>query len=252
MRRVEHVMGTAVSLEIAGGAPEQVADAVFAWLRQVDARYSTYRADSAISRIARGELPVAAAPSEVRAVLDACAGLRRATDGYFDSFATGSLDPSGYVKGWSVQVASDRLMAAGYPNHCINAGGDVRARGWARPGEAWRIGVRHPFDPAAVCFVLSGTEVAVATSGSYERGDHVFNPFTRRPARGLVSVTVTGADLGRADAYATAAMAMGERGLDWLAALAEREPGYESAAITEDGRCYGTASFDDAGALATR
>ena len=232
VRRVEPLMGTAISLEIAGAVPERVGDAVFAWFRSVDARYSTYRPDSLVSRIGRGDR--SAADAEVRAVLDTCADLWRDTDGFFDAHAAGRLDPSGYVKGWAVQVASDRLLAAGYPNHCINAGGDVRVRGYARPGDPWRIGVRHPFDPTAVCLVLTGSDVGIATSGRYERGDHVVNPRTGRPARGLASVTVTGPDLGRADAYATAALAMGEAGLEWLATLS----GYAAAVVTDDGRCF--------------
>jgi thiamine biosynthesis lipoprotein len=133
-----------------------------------------------------------------------------------------------------VQVASDRLLAAGSANHCVNAGGDVRVRGHPRAGEPWRVGVRHPFDPASVCFVLAGTDLAIATSGTYERGLHVVDPRRGVPAVGLSSVTVTGPDLGRADAYATAAVAMGEAGIDWLATL----DGYESAVVTDDGRSY--------------
>jgi len=241
VRRVEHIMGTAISLEIADPVPGAVVDGVFAWLREVDARFSTYREDSEIRRLDRGELTTAQGSADLRAVLAACAGLWRDTDGFFDAYATGSLDPSGYVKGWAVQVASDRLLAAGAPNHCLNAGGDVRLRGYARPGEKWRVGVRHPWDANAVCFVLSGTDLAVATSGTYERGAHVVNPRRGRPACGLRSVTVTGPDLGVADAYATAALAMGLPGLDWLAAL----DSYESAVVTDDGRCFRSAHLPE-------
>jgi thiamine biosynthesis lipoprotein len=232
--RVEHIMGTAISLEIADPVPARAAEEVFDWLREVDARFSTYRDDSEVNRLDRGELRTPDASADLRAVLAACAGLWRDTDGFFDAYATGRLDPSGYVKGWAVQMASDRLLAAGAPNHCVNAGGDVRVRGCPRPGEPWRIGIRHPFDPNAVCFVVGGSDLAVATSGTYERGAHVINPRRGTPATGLRSVTVTGPDLGRADAYATAALAMGECGLRWLSSLS----GYESAAVTDDGRCF--------------
>jgi thiamine biosynthesis lipoprotein len=235
VRRVEQVMGTAVSVDIAEPADPALIDALFVWLREVDATFSTYRDDSAITRLDRGELTTSAAGSDVQEVLAACAGLWRDTDGFFDTFATGRLDPSGYVKGWAVQIASERLLAAGCANHCINAGGDIRVRGCPRPGEPWRIGVRHPWDAKSVCFVLGGIDLAVATSGTYERGAHIINPRSGRPANGLRSVTVTGPDLGRADAYATAAMAMGGvAGLHWLASLR----GYESAAIADDGRCF--------------
>jgi thiamine biosynthesis lipoprotein len=238
MRRVEHVMGTAISLEIADPLPpaeaDRLADLAFDWFRQVDARFSTYKDDSEVNRLGRGELRLADGSADLRAVLETCADLWTATDGYFDVYATGRLDPSGYVKGWSVQVASDRLAAAGAANHCVNAGGDVRLRGEAAPGEAWRVGIRHPWEEHKLAWVLAARDTAVATSGVYERGHHVLDPRRGEPATALRSVTVVGPDLGLADAYATAAIAMGLPGLDWLARL----DGYESAAVTEDGRAF--------------
>jgi thiamine biosynthesis lipoprotein len=238
VRRVEHLMGTAVSLDIADPLPaaalDRLAGQVFDWLRGVDHRFSTYRDDSEVSRLGQGRLAVNDASPDLRRVLDRCARLWRFTDGYFDAYATGALDPSGYVKGWSVQVASDRLVAAGAGNHCLNAGGDVRVRGRDADGEPWRIGVQHPTEADKLAWVLAGEDLAVATSGTYQRGPHVVDPHRGEPARGLCSVTVVGPDLGDADAYATAAVAMGRPGLDWLARL----DGYESAAVTDDGRAF--------------
>jgi thiamine biosynthesis lipoprotein len=160
----------------------RLADEVFAWLREVDARFSTYREDSEVNRFGRGELRWAECSAGMRAVLDRCAALWRATDGYFDTYVTGRFDPSGYVKGWAVQVASDRLVEAGAPNHFLNAGGDLRVRGCTAPDGAgdraagWRIGIRHPWLPMQVCWVLEGADIAVATSGTYERGPHVIDP----------------------------------------------------------------------------
>ncbi|KKJ95326.1 FAD:protein FMN transferase [Micromonospora sp. HK10] len=230
-------MGTAISLDLADDLPagtlHALAEETFGWLREVDARFSTYREDSEVCRVDRGELRPAEASADLRAVLARCADLWRETDGAFDAYATGRLDPSGYVKGWSAQVASDRLVAAGAPNHCLNAGGDVRVRGHSATGTPWRIGIRHPWDPTATCLVLAGTDLAVATAGNYERGHHVIDPHRGVPARGLRSVTVVGADLGVADAYATAAMAMGEAGIGWL----DRLPApWQHAVITDNAR----------------
>ncbi len=249
MRHVEHVMGTAVSIELADDRPAVelrglIADTC-AWLHEVDRRFSTYRADSEVNRLHRGELPAEAYSAELREVLDACAGLWQQTDGFFDAYATGRLDPSGYVKGWSVEVASARLAAAGSRQHCLNAGGDIRTRGTTAAGEPWRVGVRHPWRADRLSWVLAVSDGAVATSGVYERGAHVRNPRTGRPAEGLRSVTVTGPDLALADAYATTALAMGERGLGWLAGLAER--GYASAAVTDDGRAFESGGLPLAG-----
>ncbi|WP_117669086.1 FAD:protein FMN transferase [Micromonospora sp. MW-13] len=230
-------MGTAISLDLADDLPpprlRELAGDVFAWLREVDARFSTYRADSEVCRFDRGEVLLSEASADLRVVLERCAELWGATDGFFDVYVTGRLDPSGYVKGWAAQVASDRLVAAGAPNHCLNAGGDVRVRGHSASGRPWRIGVRHPWDGSSACLVLTGTDLAVATSGVYERGQHVLDPRRGAPATGLRSVTVVGPDLGVADAYATAAVAMGMAGIGWL----DRLPGHLHAVITDDARC---------------
>jgi thiamine biosynthesis lipoprotein len=236
--RVEQIMGTAISVHITDPLPEPAREALaadtFDWFRLVDRRFSTYLPDSEVCRLDRGELDAAAGSDSLRYVLDACARLWRETGGYFDAQVAGRFDPSGFVKGWSVQVASDRLAESGAVNHCINAGGDVRVRGEHAPGRPWRIGIRHPFEAQRVCCVLAGADLAVATSGTYERGYHVVDPYTGQPARALASVTVVGGDLGEADAYATAAVAMGEAGLRWM----DRLEGYESLVVTADGRLF--------------
>jgi len=238
VRRSVAVMGTVATIELrdsfAGGEADRLVDQAFAWLAEVDRRFSTYRPDSEISRLGRGDLRLAQCSPDVREVLGRCADLWRTTDGYFDVYAGGALDPSGYVKGWSVQVASERLTAAGAVDHLVDAGGDIQTRGRPAPGLEWEIGVRHPWQADSLCWVLSGTDLAVATSGTYERGLHVIDPRTGRPAGQLRSVTVVGRDLAVADAFATAAVAMGEAGMGWLASL----PGHECGVVTEDGRCY--------------
>jgi len=239
--RVEMIMGTAIILDIAAPPPDidAVADRVFAWFDEVDRRFSTYKPDSEVCRLDRGEIDRAHLSPDMVHVLDACEDMRERTRGYFDAYATGRLDPYGYVKGWSVQVASDRLLDAGVADHCVNAGGDIRIRGTGPDGEPWRIGVAHPWQHDKVAWVVAGTDLAIATSGTYERGLHVIDPFTGQPASYLCSVTVTGPDLAAADAYATAALAMGRSGLDWLAAL----PGYECAVVTSDREAFTSDGF---------
>ncbi|MBV1853918.1 FAD:protein FMN transferase [Catellatospora tritici] len=231
-------MGTAISVDLADDAEFEVlfegAAQAFAWFREVDERFSTYKEHSEVSRLRRGEITAAQGSADLRQVLAACADLWSETGGFFDASATGRLDPSGYVKGWSVQVASDRLTAAGLVNHCINAGGDVCVRGRPAPDRSWRVGIQHPWERGRLAWVLSVGDAAVATSGTYERGLHVVDPFTGQPAAALRSVTVVGTDLGSADAYATAAFAMGRAGIDWLAARAD----LEWAVIAEDGQAY--------------
>ncbi|MGC4771617.1 FAD:protein FMN transferase [Micromonospora sp. DT44] len=236
-------MGTTITLDLADDLPparlRELADDVFAWMHEVDARFSTYRPDSEVCRFDRGEVLLSEASADLRFVLEACADLWGVTDGFFDAYATGRLDPSGYVKGWAAQVASDRLLAAGAANHCVNAGGDVRVRGFSPTGEPWRIGIRHPWDEMATCLVLAGTDLAVATSGVYERGRHVQDPRRGAPATGLRSVTVVGSDLGVADAYATAALAMGAAGIGWLDRLTD----HTYAVVTDDARQFHSAAL---------
>jgi thiamine biosynthesis lipoprotein len=245
VRHVEHVMGTVVSIELADDRPDpelrELIAGVCAWLHEVDARFSTYKDDSEVSRLRRGEISAPDFSPDMRHVLGACADLWRDTDGYFDAYAAGPLDPSGYVKGWSVEVASARLFAAGSQRHYINAGGDIRMRGTHPDGGPWRVGIRHPWEADKVSWVLAMTDGAVATSGTYERGDHVIDPRTGKAARGLRSVTVVGPDLALADAYATAALAMGEGGISWLAKRAAT--GYDSAVVTDDGRAFSSTNL---------
>lgn len=223
---------------------EDVDDAVleraFGWLRWVDATFSTYKDDSEISRIRRGELAVEDADPAVREVLARCEELRRETNGYFDPRAAGELDPSGLVKGWSVDGAAAILDDAGVANYAVNAGGDIRIRGRAVPETSWRVGIQHPRDRDKVAAVVEAGDTAIATSGAYARGDHVVNPHSRRPPAGVLSVTVVGPDLGTADAYATAAFAMdGSAGVSWIAHV----PSYEAMAILANDTVVTTPGF---------
>ena len=243
MLRVEHVMGMPVRIDLRDdGVPEAAVDEVFAWLRWVDATFSTYKDDSEIMRLNRGELSRGGASPAVRRVLDECERLRGATGGYFDARAVaadGAVDPSGYVKGWSVDHAGEILEAAGGQTFSIYAGGDILTRGYPEPERAWRVGIQHPHLPHGIAAVVRANDLAIATSGEYERGRHVLDPHTGAPPEGVLSVTVTGPVLGTADAYATAAFAMGREGPAWTAGI----DGYEALTILADGTVLSTPGF---------
>lgn len=198
-------------------------------LRAIDREFSPFREDSLVARVRRGELRPEAYPPRLAEVIDRCAAMRAATDGWFDAWAVpGGFDPSGLVKGWAIERAAERVAAAGISDFAINGGGDILVRGTAPHGEPWRVGIRNPRDPRSVVMVLAMTGGAVATSGGYERGQHVVNPHTGEPTSGVLSdapspegltvasATVTGPDLGTADAYATALYAAGQPGLSWF------------------------------------
>lgn len=241
--RVEHVMGMPVVVDVRDeGAHDDVLAFMFEWLRFVDATFSTYKADSEISRLNRGELALPDAHPDVRDVLERCEELRVETCGYFDAHAAAApdVDPSGLVKGWSIDRAAAILADAGLRNYAVSAGGDMRLQGGALPDSSWRVGIQHPAARERVAAVVQATDVAVATSGAYARGDHVVDPHTRRPPAGLLSVTITGPELATADAYATAAFAMGEDALAWTATLPD---GYEALTILPGERMLSTSGF---------
>jgi thiamine biosynthesis lipoprotein len=239
-RRVERVMGTVVSLYLpGGGAASPAADAAFAWLHEAEGRFSPFEPRSEVSRLMRDELVTSEISDELAEVLELARDVEALSGGAFDIRAhrqDGRPDPTAIVKGWSVGRAGAILEAAGIDRYSIGAGGDVLVRGGQEPGVPWRIGVAHPFVRDAVALVLQADDLAVATSGTTERGRHVIDGRTARPADAMPSVTVAGPDLARADAYATAAFAMGREGLRWVEAL----PGYEAAAITHDDRLVST------------
>jgi thiamine biosynthesis lipoprotein len=242
---VEHIMGMPVTVDVRDeDIDESVLEQMFDSLRFADATFSTYKEDSEISRMNRRELAAAAAHPDVREVLDRCEALRIETDGYFDMRAATAeaIDPSGLVKGWAVDRAASILDEAGIQNYAVNVAGDMRLRGRAVPDPCWSVGIQHPLESGSIAAVVEANDLAVATSGAYARGDHVIDPHTRRPPVGVLSVTITGPELATADAYATAAFAMGEAGIHWTARL----HGYEAMTILADERVLSTPGFPSA------
>jgi FAD:protein FMN transferase len=253
VRRTEEQWGTVISVDVRDPIRGDAVDACFTWFQRVDDLFSTWRSDTEIMQIARGELLAENASPEVREVLALCEQMRLESNGAFDiSFAAraniaprdgmAALDPSGIVKGWAVERAGDILCAAGASRFSVNAGGDVLTHG--RPAESpggWRVGIQHPWERNRLAAVVVVADGAVATSGRYERGDHVVDPRSGLPAVDLVSVTVIGPDLAIADAYATATVVLGPtEGMRWLASRV----GYEGMAITERRDVLLTAGFD--------
>jgi thiamine biosynthesis lipoprotein len=239
-RHVIEVMGTVFSLDIRGGDVDpatigRVADD----LRWVDETFSTYRPDSQISLLASGQVRLKDCPPEVAEVLDLCVTAREMTGGFFTATPRGRLDPSGVVKGWAIARA-DRLLAEGGSNaHAVNGGGDIQTRGQPDPGQPWRLGIAHPLAKGELVAVVVGSGIALATSGSAERGHHIVNPFTERAATELASVSVVGPQITTADIYATAACAMGYAALDWLAAL----PEYAAVVVIANGDVWESPGF---------
>jgi len=227
VRRVEHVMGMPISLALrgrhAGDARGDAAwAAALAVLREADRVFSTYRAESVISRLGRGEIGLADCPPEVAEVLAIGVAAEQAAGGAFAMLRGGVLDPSAVVKGWAAERAAAPLADLPDTDFCLSAGGDLTCHTADPAAAAWRIGVEDPRDPSRLVAVVPLRSGAVATSGVAHRGAHIVDARTGRAPTGLLSVTVIGTSLTTVDVDATAAFALGTDGERWLAARGHR------------------------------
>jgi FAD:protein FMN transferase len=244
----EDVMGTIVTIDVYTAEGREVpslagelATAV-AVLHEADAIFSTWRPGSAISRLRRGEISRSQAPPEVGEVLDLCAVAREVTGAWFDPWAMpGGVDPTGYVKGWAAQRALAALSpraGSAVSGAIVNAAGDIASFGRIGPGTPFRFGIADPFAPRSLAAVVALTG-AIATSGAYERGAHLFDPRSGQPTARAASASVTGPDLGLADALATALAVAGEQGLTFIEPL----DGYEALIVGLDRARRWTSGF---------
>ena len=199
-------MGMPITVEVVDAtATQPMLDSAFRYFEYVDAKFSTYKEDSEISRINRGELVPELASDDMKSIFALAEQTRLETDGYFNIFHAGTYDPSGVVKGWSIFNAANLLHEQGAQNYYIDAGGDIQLAGLNSQGEQWRVGIRNPFKPDEI-----------------------------------VSITLIGPDVCEADRYATAAFAMGRHGIFFVESLY----GFEGYMIDRDGRATFTTGFD--------
>jgi thiamine biosynthesis lipoprotein len=208
-------------------------------LERADEVFSTWRPDSAVSRLRRGEISAADGPPEVSAVLAGCARAHELSGGWFDPFALpGGFDPTGYVKGWAAQRALAELSGLPIAGALVNAAGDIAALGAQPSGAPFRVGIADPDDPRRLAEIVELTG-CIATSGTYERGSHLIDPRSGDPAARVASASVVGPDLGLADALATAVAVAGPDGLAFIEPLSD----YEALVIDYDGRKQWTSDF---------
>lgn len=207
-------------------------------LQRADDVFSLFIEDSELSRLNRGELTVEECAPEMLEILQSCEWYRGATLGGFDARLPDRLDPSGIVKGWAVARGAAAFDHVGASAWMVGASGDILV---SSEGQKWRIGIADPRvkgDPTGTPVIdvvtLGGRLRALATSGSAQHGDHVWDPTTGKGARHYVQVSVVADDLVNADAWATAIAAGGETVLS--AAL---DAGFEALVITNE-RCDGT------------
>lgn len=245
LRHQETVMGTVVCFDIsiderlAQDQPYVHLARARALLHRMDAIFSLWKPNSPMSRLRRGEVELAEVPREIGEVLQRCAQAHQLSDGWFDAESMpGGIDPTGLVKGWAAQRALEVLVEGGLVNVMVNAGGDLATSGGADGSGHWRVGIQHPGSRAHLAAVVE-LDGALATSGCYERGEHLFNPRTRRFETHFASATVMGPDLALADALATALAVAGPEGFRLIEAL----KGYEAFALDKDGIAHASPGF---------
>jgi thiamine biosynthesis lipoprotein len=243
MKETRIIMGMPVTVVIAdASATRDALEKIFDFMIATDERFSTYKSTSEISRINSGDIKEGEYSPEMREIFALAEQTKQETNGYFDiAKADGSLDPSGVVKGRAIQRAAGLLTQSGYTNFYVDAGGDIQSRGVNEQGEAWSVGIRNPFNHDEIVKVIYPQGAGVATSGTYIRGQHIYNPHMReKELHDMVSLSVVAPNVLEADRFATAAFAMGKEGINFI----EQLPGFEGYAIDPLGRATMTSGFN--------
>lgn len=234
MKRTESIMGMPITIEVVGdGASiDTLITQAFDEFRRIDAVFSTYKISSEISRINAHKLMIDDASAEMQEVLESCERLKSETNGYFDISYRGILDPSGYVKGWTIGRVEWLLRQGKADNFVVSAGGDIVCAGHRADGTPWSVGIANPTSSAESIKNLNLSDRSIATSATYERGDHIYNPLTKQTVNELTSVSIIGPDIVMADVYATTVFVMGKAGIDWI----QTKPDYAAYILTSDSR----------------
>ncbi len=241
MKQTRLQMGMPITVEVVDpGVTQDDLERAFVYFAWVDDTFSTYKESSEISRLNRGELTHDECSDELKTILALCEQTKRETRGYFDILRDGIHDPSGIVKGWAVQHAAQLLTDRGWRNCYVDAGGDIQVCG-TKDGQPWRVGIRNPFNRDETVKVLGISDRGVATSGTAIRGQHIYDPHHPDvPLLDIVSITVIGPNVYEADRFATAAFAMGRRGIQFISELS----GFEGYMIDAQARATYTRGFE--------
>jgi thiamine biosynthesis lipoprotein len=242
MKQTQQIMGMPITIEIADeSTTDNILNKIFGYFRQVDEKFSTYKATSEISKINRGEIQPENFGPEMKEIFELSEQTKNETDGYFDIKTPSEIfDPSGLVKGWAIYNAAEILKKEGCKNFYVEAGGDVEAVGKNSDNKPWIVGIRNPFKGDEIVKIVYISDCGMATSGNYIRGNHIYDPhMPNKILDDIVSLTVIGPNVYEADRFATAAFAMGRAGIDFIEKLA----GFEGYMIDKDGMATMTTGF---------
>lgn len=215
-------------------------DEVFVYFNHIDQTFSPFITTSEISLINQKNLEPVDASIEVQNILNLCEISKLETNGYFNVYRNGKLDPSGIVKGWAIYQGAEILKKAGFENYYVEIAGDIQVSGHPDSEPSWKIGIRSPFNFNEIIKIVYLNNEGIATSGSYMLGNHIYNSVDNQKLNEIVSLTVIGPNVYEADRFATAAFAMGSRGIEFI----ENYPGLEGFAIDHTGIATMTTSFE--------
>ena len=270
MKQTKTMMGMTITVEIVDAQVKQSdIDRVYDYFTYIDEKFSPFKPTSELMKINRGEISATEYSPDMQEILKLAEQTKKETNGFFDVInRRGALNPSGIVKGWAIHQAVQILWRSGLNNFYIDAGGDIQVSGHApaklsspfngvpnhsedvslghdkdNKREPWTVGIRNPFKPETeIVKVLElKNNEGVATSGTYARGQHIYNPFEKnKTLDAIISVTVIGPNVYEADRFATAVLAMGPAGIAFL----ENLPGFEGYAIDQKGIATMTSGFE--------
>jgi thiamine biosynthesis lipoprotein len=236
------LMGMPITIEIVDpSATQEIIAKIFSYLERIEEQFSVFKNNSEITLINKGLLKPKYYSPEMKTIFELAEKTKKETNGYFDIIANnGKYNPSGIVKGWAAYNASKTLLDLGFKNFYINAGGDIQVHGKNSEGGSWSVGIKDPFNLNKIVKVLYLKDQGIATSGTYIRGQHIYNPHRRNNfINDLVSFTVIGPNVYEADRFATAVFAMGRAGIKFV----ENLPGFEGYMVDINGIATMTSGF---------
>ncbi len=239
------IMGVPIIINIRDSeAKQEYFDEVFNYFTYVDEKFSTYKETSEITAINNRKIKIEDASDNMKLIFKLSEETKKLTNGYFDILGRdGKYDPSGIVKGWSIFNATNILRSRGVKNFTVEAGGDMEVSGKNDEDKLWCLGIQNPFSKKReIIKKVYLTNKGMATSGTYVRGQHIYNPKDKSVIiNDIVSLTVIGPNIYEADRFVTAAFAMGNDGINFI----EQLDGFEGYVVDSKGVATMTTGFNN-------
>jgi thiamine biosynthesis lipoprotein len=257
--RSAYVMGTPARIKVQGRNSPYLAWRAMWEIRKIDRLFSRYQPESEVSRINQlaGKAPLEVSPETLEClriaqkINDISSGAFDITLGYPHFFVLNvqkrkaylkregiTIDLGGIGKGYAAEAARRLLLKKGAKSAMIDMRSSIAVFG----KRDWEIGIQHPRDEDKLLgSVILGDGQSLATSGDYERGEHIIDARIRVPAKGCQSVTVVGRNAAVTDAIATAVFVLGPvQGIQFI----ESQPGIEGMIVDRDGKIIQSSGFN--------